>query len=66
MFLGNNSIGLANCNEFLEAENVVLAVDFDKKPNDKTLHTEWTLVQENNPKSTIPVSYTHLTLPTKA
>ena len=55
MFLGNNSIGLANCNEFLEAENVVLAVDFDKKPNDKTLHTEWTLVQENNPKSTIPI-----------
>lgn len=54
MFTGSNTVTLANCGQFLEAKNVVLAVDFDKKPNDKLLHTEWSLVQESNPKSTIP------------
>ena len=54
MFTGKNSIALANCDQYLEADNVVLAVDYDRKPNDKSLHTEWSLVQENNPKSAIP------------
>ena len=54
MFMGKDSVGLANCGQYLEADNVVLAVDYDKKPNDKSLHTEWSLVQESNPKSAIP------------
>jgi len=54
MFLGKDSIGLTNVSGYLEDKNVVVAIDYDKKPNDKLLHTEWSLVEEGNPKSFIP------------
>jgi hypothetical protein len=53
-FIGNNQVALVNTAQYIEANNTVLAIEFDKKPNDKLLHTEWELIPEGSPSLTIP------------
>ena len=54
-FIGKNQVALVNSAKHLEANNTVLAVEYDKKPNDKILHTEWELIPEGSPTFEIPI-----------
>ena len=53
-FIGKDKLSLVNCGNLLSDTNVVLSIDYDRKANDKLLHNEWQLVQEDNPKSKLP------------
>jgi len=54
-FIGKNQVALVNTAKYIEANNTVLAVEYDKKPNDKILHTEWELIPEGSTQLEIPV-----------
>jgi hypothetical protein len=53
-FISKDQIALVNVAQYLEANNTVLVVEYDKKPNDKILHTEWELIPEGSPSLEIP------------
>lgn len=53
-FTGKNQLALVNVSRYLEATNTVLAVEYDKKLNDKILHTEWELIPEGSTSLRIP------------
>ena len=61
---GLKYIGIAAQNAFvghnlqtgLTGENIILSIEYDTIKNDIPLHTEWQLVQKNNPLSK-PNSY---------
>lgn len=52
--LARNSIGLYTINEFNSSSNLVLQVRYDNLRNNNTIHSEYELIQENNPASNIP------------
>ena len=53
-FTGKNSLSIVNCTNLLSDKNIVLSIDYDRKANDKLLHNEWQLIQEDNPKGILP------------
>ena len=52
--LSDRSIGLFNCNQYLTGNDVILKIDYDQTPNSNLVHSEFELIQENNPNSVIP------------
>ena len=53
-FIGKDKLSIVNCGDPLSDTDVVLSIDYDRKANDKLLHNEWQLIQEDNPKSKLP------------
>lgn len=52
--LSNNSVGLFNCQEYLNSTNTVLQIDYDTVLNSKLMHNEFELIQEGNGNNTFP------------
>jgi hypothetical protein len=50
----DNAIGLVNVQPYLNGQDIVLHIDYQKLYNQNTLHTEYELINENDPTSTIP------------
>jgi hypothetical protein len=50
----NNLIGLFNAEQYINADNVILAVNYDTALNESLLHNEYHLVQENKPDVILP------------
>lgn len=52
--LSDNSIGLVNCQEFIDGKNTILQIDYDTVLNTNIMHNEFELVQQGNANSTFP------------
>ena len=50
-FLADNSIGLYNIGQYLTGSDIALRIDYDKQLNTDVIHSEYQLIQENNPNS---------------
>ena len=48
---GSNTIGLYNVGSYMSGDDIVLHVDYDRQLNADVIHSEYQLVQENNPNS---------------
>jgi len=51
----NDAVILYNVSPYLSADNTVLHIDFQKSINTNIIHSEYELIQENNPKAILPV-----------
>lgn len=52
--LAQNALSITNIKNDLKSDDLVLAVNYDVVNNDGILHSEWDLVQENNPAQQLP------------
>ena len=50
----NNAIGLVNVQQHLDDSNVVLHIDYQKIVNKNNIHSEYELINENDPSSRVP------------
>ena len=50
----SNAIGLVNVESYLNADNVVLHIDYQNIPNQNSVHAEYQLLNENDPTSSVP------------
>lgn len=54
--ISRNAISVYNINDYLNGTDVALQVRYDYLRNSNTIHSEYELIQENNPNSNIPKS----------
>jgi len=52
--MDNDLIGLFNCQNYIDADNTILGINYDTKLNDSVLHNEFHLVAEGKPNAEIP------------
>jgi len=52
--LDDHSIGIFNCVGYLNSNDTILRIDYDKELNNNLIHSEYELIQENNPDSDLP------------
>ena len=54
--MDNNLIGLFNCQNYIDSDNIILGINYDTSVNDAVLHNEFQLVQENKQDSQLPAN----------
>lgn len=50
----NNAVGLVNVQQYLDDSNIVLHIDYQKIINKNSIHSEYELINENDPTSRVP------------
>lgn len=50
-FIATNAIALYNISNYLDGKDVVLHIDYDVKKNTNSIHTEYQLISEGDPRS---------------
>ena len=53
-FLSPSTVGVWNVAKYLSASDVALSINYDAHKNDNLIHSEYALVQEDNPNSAVP------------
>ena len=53
-FIQSNAFNVYNSKALLQGDYIALHIEYSKVPNSNIVHSEFQLVQENNPKSKIP------------